>query len=130
MTAILVLGSNFGKREAAIRKALDCLSEVCSLLKMSDIYESPDYFGSFRKYANLVVEIETEKEELLINNIVKKIEKTLGRTKESRERGEVIIDIDIVIWNNEIRRHADYNSTYFKKGYLQLKKQEVLGLIQ
>lgn len=117
MTAILTIGSNCGDREEFLAKSLEYLGKICKIITSSSIYESPDYLGSGSKYLNSVVMIETDLEESSLNNYLKIIERECGRNDETRRRGEVPADIDIVIWNGEVRKPKDFCSTYFKRGF-------------
>ena len=124
MNAIIVIGSNYGDRDTHILNAMEGLSRICTIKYKSDVYESPDYLEIGKKYLNQVVVVCTDVSETDLNLQIKKIEAESGRTAQSRKRGEVPLDIDIVIWNGEIRRPEDYASTYFTKGY-----KEIQGLL-
>lgn len=118
--AVLIIGSNFGNRREFLEASLRKLSVVAVILRNSHIYESADYLGIGRKYLNIVLEVVTVEEEDDFVKYLKGLELEAGRTDVSRERGEVPLDIDIVVWNNEIRRPTDYNSAFFIQGYRQI----------
>lgn len=120
MRGIIVLGSNWGCREKNIDRAVACIVDNCEITKRSHVYESPDCKGSGKRYLNVVMEIETSLREDTFNDFLKSIECKCGRTPEMRAAGNVPIDIDIVIWNNEIRRMEDFNALYFKEGYSKI----------
>lgn len=44
-------------------------------------------------------------------------ENVCGRTPASKQTGEIPMDIDIIIWNDEIIRPNDYEHEYFKIGW-------------
>lgn len=117
MRAVLVIGSNTGKRAETIRKAIDFLNRHIKMLETSDIYETPDCLGNGKKYLNQVIKIETDNCYDDLNRLLKKFEIECGRDPESRRLGDVPIDIDIVVWEGEVKRKTDYNATYFQKGY-------------
>lgn len=117
MQAILVLGSNSGNRTKTIEDALAAIRKEADVLKMSIIYESPDCLGKDKPYLNTVISVETPYSESEFNNRLKTIEFIFGRNQEARNRGDVPLDIDIVIWDGKIRRPLDYRSQYFQKGY-------------
>ena len=116
---ILVIGSNCGEREKHITEALSLLSEVCIIEKASSVYESPDCLGSGLQYLNLVAAISSCMEEEDFNLTLKVIEDKCGRVKKQGSR-EVAIDIDIVVWGGVVRRNADFNAQYFKRGYREI----------
>lgn len=124
MKGILVVGSNFGNREENVHKALMFIQSCCSVVSCSDVYESPDNFGHGNHYLNLVIEINCNVSELVLNNQLKQHEIQAGRNKIRRERGEVPIDIDIVVWEGEIRRIHDFQAKYFQQGYNQIRKEQ------
>lgn len=117
MKAILVLGSNSGCREKNITAAVKLLETCCIINKSSDIYESPDKNGMNKNYLNMVLEAETCLSENDLNKLLKSFEVKCGRTETCRKRGDVPIDMDIVLWEDEIKRPADYKAQYFKIGY-------------
>ena len=53
---------------------------------------------------------------------LKELERNQGRTPELKIQGIVPIDIDVVIWNDEIVRMRDYEQDYFSQGYRQLNR--------
>lgn len=120
MTSVLVIGSNYGDRINNVKKAIDFLGDRYEILNCSEIYESPDLLGTGVPYLNAVVEISISNDEDEVNRVLKKFETDSGRDTVRRSRGEVPVDIDIVIWNEKIRRQKDYESAYFLKGYEQI----------
>lgn len=120
MNGIIVVGSNYGDREYNIRQAISFVDSKCDIKKCSEIYESPDFYGKTTKYLNVVLEIECQINEEEINSLFKEYEIRAGRDSERRKKGEVPIDIDIVIWEGKINRIQDYESLYFIKGYEQI----------
>lgn len=118
---ILALGSNYGNREEKIKVALEKLASYCLFKGCSALYESKDWQGGEMPYLNSVVIIETELEEIYLNRILKVIELEGGRTPEDKSEGKVSLDIDIVVWENEILRPKDYSSSYFREGLKMLK---------
>lgn len=120
MKAVLVLGSNHGDRMGNIKKAIEYVGNVSTVVELSEIYESPDCLGSGKKYLNAVLVIETAMEENALNCKFKMYEERNGRNEMMRNIGEVPIDIDIVIVGEAVRRPKDFNSAYFKKGFERL----------
>ena len=128
MKAVLVLGSNVGDRERSILDAIEFLIGKGEIESLSTLYETPDCLGSGMKYMNAVIGFDTPLEESAFNIMLKEYETSCGRDVERRMKGEVPIDIDIVIWGREIRRPEDYRANYFQEGYrqLRLERQEIL----
>lgn len=109
----LCIGSNLQPLYAAskIEEATEMLeAEGLAIIANSHVYPSAS------GYQNCVLRAETEAEYPLLLLATKAIERKLGRTPEMKERGEVPIDIDIVIFDHQVMRQADFDSAYFKKG--------------
>lgn len=121
-SAIISIGSNFGNREKNVRNAIEWLSsnDDVIIIKRSDIYETPEVYGNGSAYINAVAEIGTSLSLGLLTDRVKKFEISSGRNSECRDLGLVPIDIDIVVWNQEVIRPKDFSCDFFKIGYLAM----------
>lgn len=122
MKAVLVVGSNCGNKRSNVEAAIYFLKKNSRLIDRSDIYESRDFLGSGKTYLNCVVILETRCSEDYFNRQLKEFEIVCGRDSSAKERGDVPIDLDIVIWNSEIRRPKDYYAEFFRNGYDAMKK--------
>ncbi len=101
-TVFLALGSNIGDRTFFILRAIEELKNHIKILKVSTVYESnPWGVENQAPFLNCVIKAETTilPEELL--NIVKQIEKRVGRIDRFRW-GPREIDIDILLYGNSI----------------------------
>ena len=102
---VLLLGSNLGDTEAnlnlAIAKIENCLGKI---IKTSEMIETqPVEFGSINIFRNIAISLTTTISPYSFLNIVKSIEKDMGRELDSSAVGgyiDRIIDIDIVKFNN------------------------------
>ena len=128
MRGYLVAGTNYGDRRANLLAAISYVGSICNITGQSEIYESPDFLGSGSPYCNVVLEIETPKCETELEVMFKDYEFRAGRTSQRRERGEVPVDIDIVIWDDRIRRPLDFNSAYFRKGFSQICNSDIVKI--
>ena len=100
---LLLLGTNLGKREENLQKAIELLEkQVGKLTKLSAIYETEPWGVSNQpNYLNQIVEIETALSPQKLLEQTQKIEKTLGRFR--REKWEARpIDIDILYFGQQI----------------------------
>lgn len=110
--AYLGLGSNIGDRRRHLREAIGRLgaAEGVNLLRQSRVYETaPVGVTDQPEFLNMVVEVEIaegmEARELL--EVVRQIERDVGRTK--RERwGPREIDIDVLLVGEERVREGDF----------------------
>lgn len=133
MKAVLVIGSNCpgapvsgqekeDGRSRNIRSAMEALERMGYITRVSPVYETPDCLGSGHRYMNAVICLETPYSEGILTGMLKQLETDMGRDEECRRAGLVPLDIDIVIFDDEIRRPADYSAAYFQTGYKNLHK--------
>lgn len=114
------LGSNWGNKESNVSRALDWLSSQLISCQKSMLYETPEIKGFGPSYCNAVVTGETLMKYDELNKLLKTYEKESGRTSEARLHKEVIIDLDIVIWDCQVVRPEDFSREFFLIGYRQL----------
>lgn len=118
---VLSFGSNCGKRRENVESAISRFSEILRDCKFSTIYETPEYHGSGKIYMNAVGVGYTEMEYSDLLEAIKRYEVGCGRDGMCRERGDVPIDIDIVVWNGDVCRPQDFLREFFKIGYEALQ---------
>lgn len=106
--AFLCLGGNMGDRLACLREARNRIGGVCGkITAASTIYEtaawgvenSPDYYNQCLK-----LETELNAEELLERLL--NIEKEMGRVRSGRRNEARMIDLDLLLFNDEILEKA------------------------
>ncbi len=104
MKIVLGFGSNLGDREEYILAAYRLLEEeLGELIKKSSFIEtSPWGFESENSFINSVAEFETKKSPFEALEICNKIEKELGRQRNSLHKGyqNRTIDIDILFYED------------------------------
>ena len=95
----LSLGSNIGDKAYNLKTALNKLSQILEIKKISSIYETePLLHQDQDNFLNIITEVSySQKAENLLTNI-KDIEKKMGREATFRF-GPRIIDIDIIFFN-------------------------------
>ena len=95
----LSLGSNIGDKAYNLKTAINKLSQILEIKKISSIYETePLLHQNQDNFLNIIAEVSYSQkaENLLIN--IKDIEKKMGREATFRF-GPRIIDIDIIFFN-------------------------------
>ncbi len=115
-SATLCLGSNIGVQ--AIDKiilASDYLEQAGAIVCRSSVYGSPS------GYLNQVLILHSEMEYDDLHTLTKELESKLGRRPEHKAQGIVPVDIDIVIFDEEVIRPLDYDSAYFNQGLEELQ---------
>ncbi len=107
MNYFLALGSNLGDRLAHLLRAIEELTKIGKVLKVSTIYESEPW-GVLNqpKFLNCVLEHKTHLEPKELLGKLKEIEVRLGR-KKRRRWGEREIDIDILLCEDLIVEEED-----------------------
>ncbi|WP_101689985.1 2-amino-4-hydroxy-6-hydroxymethyldihydropteridine diphosphokinase [Dysgonomonas massiliensis] len=115
MNKVLIsIGSNFDSNNNIIscRQLLDLYFEHISY---SEVCETVPYGKNYKhNFLNQLAIISTEKELSNIKFILKSIEKKLGRDANDKETGLVKIDVDLVIWNQDILKPKDISRAYVK----------------
>jgi 2-amino-4-hydroxy-6-hydroxymethyldihydropteridine diphosphokinase len=100
----LGLGSNKGRRQSYLKKAVKSISSMkdFDLFRISPVYETDPWgYTKQRKFLNCVVSGFYWGNHTRLFRDIKKIEKMLGRTKAPRWHSREI-DIDILFFGNEI----------------------------
>ncbi|MFN3396076.1 MAG: 2-amino-4-hydroxy-6-hydroxymethyldihydropteridine diphosphokinase [Thermodesulfovibrionales bacterium] len=107
-TVYLSIGSNLGRREDNCLKALKAMEEKgMTIKKRSLMYETEPWGVREQPYfINMAVEVETDLPPDKLLQVVKEIEKEMGRT-ETYKWGPRIIDIDILLYNDLIYERSD-----------------------
>lgn len=118
--AVLSLGSNSPDKEQQMRNAVKQMKHLFNSVAISDFYEVPAFNGKDAPYLNAVMVVSTAMSINDVNSLLKRWEVKCGRTPESKQKGIVPIDLDIVMWNSEVIRPVDYSRSYVSIGIAQL----------
>lgn len=104
----LGLGSNLGDREANLSAARNGLAQLGGtvLINNAHIYETPPVGGPSGQgmFLNSVSLVETSLEPLELLREIQELERRIGRVREeeSVRWGPRVIDIDILLWDDEV----------------------------
>ena len=120
---VLSIGSNSKDREWQVKNCIAWLKDKLHGVTVSDIYNSKAANGVDPDYLNAVMKAKCREELPEITDMLKKYETVCGRTPMSKKKGDIPMDLDIIIWNNEIIRETDYNQHYFQIGWQQLNEK-------
>ena len=101
--AYLLTGGNIGNRKAMLQQAIQLLNEYCGKVTAeSSLYETAAWGKTDQSaFLNQALEIETELNARQLIRKILKVEKLMGRKKKEKF-GPRIIDIDILLFNDEI----------------------------
>lgn len=118
------IGSNSDNADSSVNSAIVWCSEIFSNVVASSVYIT-DPVGKKaisvgRRYSNAVIVGNTplSKDEIITS--LKDYENNHGRTLASRSTGIVTIDLDLVIYNDEILKPTDINRDYFRLGFEEI----------
>lgn len=116
--AVISIGSNCGDKRENVVSALRWIdsSDRMSLCASSEIYETPEIHGRDVTYMNAVASLNTTMELDELITLFKAYELSSGRDQLSRLEDRVPIDIDVVMWNDDIIRPKDFASSFFAIG--------------
>lgn len=120
-TTIISVGSNIRPQEnfAAAKKILQ--AETNFKGNASYIITKPWGYVDQDDFLNGAFWIETESEFEKFNTYLKTVEKRLGRIKHGNIAGPRTIDLDIVIWNNEI-----IIDDFYEKDFIRIPVTELI----
>jgi 2-amino-4-hydroxy-6-hydroxymethyldihydropteridine diphosphokinase len=101
--AYVGLGSNLGDREAMLRRAIDLLGERVRVRAVSSIRETEPWgLVDQPPFLNAAVEIDTELGPRELLHLLLELERLLGRTREGERYGPRTIDLDLLVYGDEI----------------------------
>ncbi|MDR0824068.1 MAG: 2-amino-4-hydroxy-6-hydroxymethyldihydropteridine diphosphokinase [Prevotella sp.] len=110
--ALLSIGTNESK-EINLALCHQLLDGLYQDIHYSDTSVTTPYGVHYKSdFLNQLAIIYTDKEKEEVYKSLKSIEKEIGRTPLDKEEGIVKIDIDLVIWNDEVLKPADINRSY------------------
>lgn len=114
------LGSNTTDREYQITKAIEHICAYLQKCSISSVYESEACNGKDKPYLNAVIHGSTTHDYDTVVKFLKDWEAECGRTQVDTLEGIIPIDLDLVIWDEHIKRPKDFERHYFNLGYREL----------
>lgn len=98
----LGLGSNLGRREENLHKALAMIEEKTgNVLISSSVYETEPWgFEAENLFLNMVIKLETKLVPSDLLEVLLEIEKAMGRVRDKKKYSSRIIDIDILFYED------------------------------
>lgn len=106
----LGLGTNIGNKRKNMVTAAALLAERAGdVLSLSSFYETEPWgFASENIFLNAALELETACSPMELLHLTQQIEREMGRTQKSDgSYHDRIIDIDILLYGNEVVHHED-----------------------
>ena len=119
--AVLGLGSNIDPEEN-IRSAIEIISGEVRLIKTSSFVETePVGFKEQRSFINGALLIETPLGAFELKARLREIESELGRVRTANKNGPRTIDLDILVWNDEV-----VDDDVYERGFLRDSIKELI----
>ncbi|MBI4317527.1 MAG: 2-amino-4-hydroxy-6-hydroxymethyldihydropteridine diphosphokinase [Chloroflexi bacterium] len=101
-TVYIGLGSNQGRRELSLRRAVERLARAGRIVCVSSIYETePQGYANQRWFLNAACQLETTLKPSDLLACTKEIERELGR-QETFRNGPRTVDVDILLYDDLI----------------------------
>lgn len=102
--AFLGLGTNQNDRQKNLKKAVEYIRiSAGEVISFSQIYETESWgFRSENHFLNMVIQIKTGLKPVDLLKQLLKIEMIMGRVRSAEKYSSRIIDIDILLYENEI----------------------------
>lgn len=120
--AIIGIGSNIDA-EINISHALNILKQAFEVIRVSSLTKTePIGITNQPDFTNGAVRLNTELNLEQLTVYLKNIEDKMGRDRSGPKFGPRCIDLDIVVWNNEI-----IDDDYYTRDFLQKSVKEVSG---
>jgi 2-amino-4-hydroxy-6-hydroxymethyldihydropteridine diphosphokinase len=104
-TVVIALGSNLGDRRWYLRRAVDALRRVISVVRVSSVIETDPVDAPPPKFLNMVVIGHTDLSPEKLLDALQEIETRLGRRRTTRNAPRVI-DLDLILHSANRRRSA------------------------
>ena len=118
---LIALGSNTGNRQGNLSEALVKCKDFIQTNRLSPVIETKPIGHTYNTYLNQLFSGTTSLtlEKLLDNT--KSIENEMGRDRSNREN--VVIDIDIMLYDQQKLHITDWERDYLKQLLTQLKTE-------
>ena len=99
--------------EANLKSAVSLLRAYFGSIRFSEaIYTEPIGLSDSGLFLNQVAVAGTNASLEEVRRAVKAMEKRLGRMSDSKQKGKIPIDIDLLLWNGTILKPADWEKEY------------------
>lgn len=119
--AILGIGSNYPDAYIRVEECCKRINDMVEFATFSSIYQTEAVgVKPAPPYHNCIALIESSISYDKLKTLFKDMELKAGRNPQDKEKGLVVIDIDIVTWNNDVIKPTDMERSYMKIGLEEL----------
>lgn len=121
ISVVIGIGSNFGNRQAMVEQAIEWLKKQLIQTRCSRIYETPCALKVGKPYMNAVIKGFFQGDAFQLEDLMKDKEREMGRTQECRSKGDVPIDMDLVVCDGTIYKDWDFKQKFFRIGFEEIR---------
>lgn len=118
---LLSIGSNCPQAAAMMARAGRWLAANFGDPVSSGVYSTPALNGVSPDYLNMVARVSSDLTPDRLTAFAKAFEAECGRTPQSKARGCVEMDVDLVQVDNVILRPAEFSRPYFITGFKMIE---------
>lgn len=120
---IVGIGSNINPEEN-VEAALTILKQEVDVSGIAAwVKTAPIGITSQNDFINGAVKVHTSMPRQEFKNYLKNLENRLGRDRSCSKFGPRVIDLDIIVWNNEIIDNDYYTRDFVRKSVDELRKR-------
>lgn len=119
-SCIIGIGSNI-EAEKNIPRALEILKQDLHVLQTSEMIKTkPIGYTNQKDFTNGAIKVETNWSRQELNKYLKQVEDRMGRERSQIKFGPRNIDLDIMIWNDEIIDKDYYTRDFLRNSAAEL----------
>lgn len=122
-TVIISLGANCNPEENLSKARISLLGYFNNIRFSNATYTEPENIPNPAQFLNQVAILYTTESFSCVREILKSIERAIGRSPLDKITHQIHIDIDIICWNREILKKEDMQRSYVIKGIKEIEKQ-------
>lgn len=121
---LLSIGSNCPDADAKMEAVREWLVRTFDGVMLSGVYSTKALNPSKPDYLNLVARADSNLSPTEMVAAAKEFEIRQGRSPESKNRGIVEMDIDVVQVDNTVLRPDEFSRNYFMEGFKRLNEKD------
>lgn len=116
-TCLLCMGSNLDAL-LHLKNAEDALQRLFPDIEWGGIVETvPEKIENPQPFLNRAARFRTSLPMTEVRNILKQIEQTNGRTPDSKKKGRIPLDIDLLSYDQQILKPEDWQKEYVRLAF-------------
>ena len=119
---LLSIGTNTNAR-FNMEQAIEVLLSYFPNINFTNIIKTKPFGTAYKKpFLNALAYLETEMNKSEVELLLKTIEKDMGRLPSHKREGKVIIDIDLIKWDNEILKPTNFEYSFMPQLLLEVRE--------